>query len=72
MLARSFIAADLELGGSLALTRDGSLGSVHSGVTLESIMFNVYARQEWLLKSYSMGGGARFIPTFGLPGICEE
>lgn len=69
--ARSFIAADLELGGSLALTRDGSLGSLHSGVTLESIMFNVYARQEWLLDSYSIGGGARFMPTFGLPGFCE-
>lgn len=69
--ARSFIAADLELGGSLALTRDGALGSVHSGVTLESIMFNLYARQEWLLESYSIGGGARFIPTFGLPGSCE-
>lgn len=70
-VARSFIAADLELGGSLALTRDDSLGSVHSAVTLESIMFNVYARQEWLLKSYSIGAGARFIPTFGLPGFCE-
>lgn len=69
--ARSFIAGDLELGGSLALTRDGALGSVHSGVTLESIMFNVYARQEWLLESYSIGGGTRFIPTFGLPGFCE-
>jgi len=69
--ARSFVAADLELGGSLALTSDGSFGSLHSGVTLESIMFNVYARQEWLLNSYSIGGGARFIPTFGLPGFCE-
>src|SRR5688500_7229124 len=32
-LSRSFMAADLELGGTLALTRDGSRGSVHSGVT---------------------------------------
>lgn len=70
-VARSFAAVDLELGGSLALTRDGSLGSLHSGVTLESIMFNVYARQEWLLNSHSVGGGARFMPTFGLPGFCE-
>lgn len=69
--ARSFIAGDLELGGTLAVTRDASFGSVHTGVTLESIMFNVYARQEWLLDSYSAGGGARFVPTFGLPGFCE-
>jgi hypothetical protein len=70
-LSRSFIAADLELGGTLALTRDGSLGSVHSGVALEAILFNLYARQEWLLDSYSIGGGARFIPTFGMPGFCD-
>lgn len=69
--ARSFIAADLELGGTVAVARDRALGSLHTGVTLESIMFNVYARQEWLLKSYSVGAGARFIPTFGLPGFCE-
>lgn len=69
--ARSFVAADLELGGTLALTRDGSLGGLHTGITLESIMFNIYARQEWLLDSYSFGGGARFIPTFGLPGFCS-
>lgn len=68
---RSFVAADLELGGTLALTRDGSVGSVHTGVTLESILFNVYARQEWLLNSYSIGGGARFLPTYGLPGFCH-
>lgn len=70
-VARSFAAADLELGGSLALSRGGAAGSLHSGVTLESILFNVYARQEWLLGSYSVGGGARFSPTFGLPGFCE-
>lgn len=70
--ARGVMAADLELGGSLSLTRDATFGSLHSGVTLESIMFNVYARQEWLLNSYSIGGGARFMPTFGLPGFCAD
>lgn len=70
-VSRSFIAGDLELGGTFAVSGDGSLGSVHSGLTLESIMFNVYARQDWLLHSYAIGGGARFIPTFGLPGFCE-
>ncbi len=70
-VTRSFAAADLELGGTLAVTRAGSRGAVHTGLTLESILFNVYARQEWLLKSYSIGGGARFLPTFGTPGSCE-
>ena len=68
---RSFVAADLELGGTVALTGAGPLGSVHTGITLESIMFNVYARQEWLLPSYSIGGGARFFPTLGSPGFCD-
>jgi hypothetical protein len=70
-VSRSFLAADLELGGTLALSRQGTLGSLHSGVTLESILFNVYARQEWMRQRYSVGGGVRFSPTFGLPGFCE-
>jgi hypothetical protein len=70
-LRRSYLAADLELGGSLSLTRDGAAGSLHTGVTLESLIFNVYARQEWLRDAYSIGGGARFFPTFGTPGFCE-
>jgi hypothetical protein len=71
-LACSSIALDLELGGTLALSRDGSFSSVHTGVTLESLLFNAYARQEWSLKSYSVGGGARFMPTFGLPRSCGD
>lgn len=70
-VSRSYFAADVELGATLAVTSEGSLGSVHSGVTLESVIFNMYARQDWLLDSYAIGGGARFIPTFGLPGFCE-
>jgi hypothetical protein len=68
----SFIAADLELGATLALERNSYAGSLHTGVTLETIMVNFYARQEWLLKSHSVGAGARFIPTFGLPRTCER
>jgi hypothetical protein len=71
-LACGLIAADFELGGTLAQARDRSLGSVHTGVTLESVMFNVYARQEWTLESYSVGAGARFMPTFGLANSCER
>jgi hypothetical protein len=70
-VSRSFVAGDLELGGTFAFSNDGSLGSLHSGLLLESILFNVYARQDWLLNSYAIGAGARFIPTFGLPGFCD-
>jgi hypothetical protein len=70
-LSRSYTSVDLELGGTLALTRDGTQGGVHTGVLLESLIFNLYARQEWLLRTYSVGGGARFWPTFGTPGFCS-
>jgi hypothetical protein len=40
-------------------------------VTFESLIFNVYFRQEWLEPSYSAGAGARYLPTFGSPGFCE-
>jgi hypothetical protein len=71
-LACGLLAADVELGGTLVRTRDGSLGSIHTGVTLESTFFNIYARQEWMLKNDSVGVGARYIPTFGLPKFCER
>jgi hypothetical protein len=69
--SRNSLAGDLELGATLALNRSGSRGAVHTGVMLESLLFNVYARQEWLLKSASFGAGARYLPTFGSPAVCE-
>ncbi|HKY36920.1 MAG TPA: hypothetical protein VJN18_13325 [Polyangiaceae bacterium] len=69
---RSYFAIDGELGVSLFLEkRQQPRVAPHTGVTLESIMFNAYLRQEWLTPAFSVGGGARFIPTFGLPGFCE-
>jgi hypothetical protein len=70
-LSRSYLAGDLELGGTAALSRDGWGGGVHTGVMLETLIFNLYARQEWLLNSTSVGGGVRFLPTFGTPGFCS-
>jgi hypothetical protein len=69
-VTRGELAGGLELGGTAALNRDGWRGAVHTGVMLESIVFNVYARKEWLLKSTSLGAGARFLPTYGVPGFC--
>ncbi len=67
---RGFFAIDGEVGGSLFLGKGQTRVAPHTGITLESIMFNVYFRQEWLEPSYSVGGGARWVPTFGLPGFC--
>ena len=70
---RSYFAIDGEIGASLFLEKGHEARvAPHTGVTLESIMFNLYFRQEWLEPAASVGGGARFIPTFGLPGICES
>jgi hypothetical protein len=68
---RSYFAIDGELGASLFLEKQRELRvAPHSGVTLEAILFNAYLRQEWLTPSFSVGGGARYAPTFGLPGFC--
>lgn len=42
----------------------------HTGVLAEAQLFNVFARQEWLLETYSFGGGVRLLPTFGELGMC--
>jgi hypothetical protein len=68
---RSYFAIDGEVGASLFLEEGRTRVAPHTGVTLESLIFNLYFRQEWLEPSYSVGGGARWAPTFGLPGFCE-
>lgn len=60
-----------ELGASFFLEKNHNRVAPHSGVMLESLIFNLYFRQEWLEPSYSVGGGARFLPTLGSPGFCE-
>jgi hypothetical protein len=70
-LVRSFFAIDGEVGASLFVEEDRTRVAPHTGVTFESILFNLYFRQEWLEPSYSVGGGARYLPTFGTPGFCE-
>jgi len=72
-------AVDGELGASLLFERNEPLRiAPHSGVTAESIIFNLYFRQAWLFEQESLepelsfGAGARFLPTFGTPGFCSE
>lgn len=67
---RSLAAINGELGASLFLEKDHSRVAPHSGVMLESLIFNLYFRQEWLEPSYSIGAGARWLPTLGTPGFC--
>jgi len=69
---RSVLAFDGELGGTLSFGKNGLQAGVHSGLLFETIVFNLYARQSWLMSSYSMGGGIRYAPTFGEPGSCVE
>lgn len=68
--SRSFFAINGELGASLFVEKEHTRVAPHSGVMLESLIFNVYFRQEWLEPSYSVGAGARFLPTLGTPGFC--
>ncbi len=70
--ARSY-AIDGEIGASLFLeSPKGPRVAPHTGVTLESLIFNIYFRQEWLTPAFSVGGGARVLPTFGSPGFCVD
>jgi hypothetical protein len=69
---RSVLAFDGEVGGTLAFGKAGLQGSLHTGASFETLVFNMYARQRWLMSSYSMGGGVRYLPTFGELGICSD
>jgi hypothetical protein len=75
---RFFAGVDGELGASLFFESGKGLRvAPHSGVLFESTIFHAYFRQAWLFEQetiepeLSFGGGARFWPTFGSPGICE-
>lgn len=76
---RTYGAVDGEIGASLFFERGQPFRiAPHSGITAESLIFNLYFRQAWLFEieemkpELSFGGGARFFPTFGTPGFCSE
>jgi len=69
---RSVLAFDGEVGGTLAFGKAGLQGSLHTGASFETLVFNMYARQRWAMSSYSMGGGVRYLPTFGELGMCSD
>ncbi|HEY3254898.1 MAG TPA: hypothetical protein VGJ91_13150 [Polyangiaceae bacterium] len=77
--ARPFGAIDGELGLSVLFERGRGMGlGPHSALLAESTIFNLYFRQAWLFEQeaiapqFSLGGGARYLPTFGSPGLCVE
>jgi hypothetical protein len=71
-LARPALAFDGELGGTISYQNGAARPAIHTGLLAESFFWNAYARQEWLLPSYSVGGGMRVLATFGSPGMCVE
>ena len=76
---RSVMVVGGELGASIFFEKGHEpLVGAHSGATVESVIFNLYARQGWLFEresvtpALSFGGGARSFPTLGTPGFCVE
>jgi hypothetical protein len=74
----SLAALDAEVGARFFLPERGtSRVALHTGVMLEAAFFNAYLRQAWLMEAQklapvvSLGGGARYAPTFGLPSGCD-
>ncbi|NUP11542.1 MAG: hypothetical protein HOW73_36315 [Polyangiaceae bacterium] len=46
---------------------------IHTGFLVQMPFFmTMFARAEWLLDEYSVGGGARAPHTFGMPGMCVD
>ena len=71
-LVRPVLAIDGELGGTITYQNGSARPSLHTGLLAESLFWNAYARQEWFLPSYSVGGGMRVLATFGSPSLCAE
>ena len=69
---RSVLAFDGEAGATLAFGKSGLQGGLHTALMFKTLVFHTYARQEWLMSAYSMGGGIRYMPTFGELGYCQE
>ena len=67
---RNVLAFDGELGATMAIGERGLQGSLHTAAMFETLVFNMYARQQWMMSSYSMGGGIRYEPTYGTITSC--
>jgi hypothetical protein len=61
-----------EAGVALHASRRGSQWGLHTGINFQSPYFAYgFARAEWLLDSYSVGGGARFPHIFNSETSCS-
>ena len=74
-LTRPGFGASGEAGVTFAF-RDGldatPIVSPHTGVSLEFLIFQVFSHHAWLLPEFPVGGGVRFFPKTGHPGVCVE
>jgi hypothetical protein len=62
-----------EAGVALLTSKGASRWGLHTGVSFQSPYFAYgFARAEWLLDSYSLGGGARFPALFNMDATCSE
>ncbi|MET0385927.1 MAG: hypothetical protein ABW321_08205 [Polyangiales bacterium] len=68
-LSRSGFALTGELGVSYRFGSAPGFG-LHLGIVPELAIFNVAARYEAFRHEAWVGGGARFFPTYGQPGLC--
>lgn len=62
-----------ELGLTLAFSNgfeEDAWLTPHTAVAVEASIFHAFLRQEWLIRSFPVGLGARFMPAFGEPGMC--
>ena len=67
--ARNTGSAVGELGLSYQFGEHRGLG-IHTGVTLEGLLFNVALRPQWMLDDATVSLGARYAPTFGTISTC--
>jgi hypothetical protein len=68
-LIRLEAAFSAELGGTYRFGRYSGFG-VHVGAVPEVAIFNAYVRGQALLGEVALGGGARFLPTYGALRQC--
>lgn len=61
-----------EMGVSLLVREDRLPVSLHTGAVLEAQYANLYLRQDWLLRQYGFGAGARLNRTFDVREACDN
>lgn len=69
-ITRYVWAVSGELGATYRFGSQPGFG-IHTGLSTESLFFNVAGRYQWLLDDAWLGGGIRVQPTYGDQARCE-